>query len=177
MTPGQRLDHPDADSPGIGNGSPFSPEPLLLPPSEDDTGSGEAPQSAMTEEVAVLTARAEKKWNQLDVDGSGELDGEEVLALAEWVWCSFHPANRIHHPECLDPYPWFGRNHPDCALHDLVFGIQCPVWCSLNPEEAKREQRPTNHRANLSSKRKICGSSPYLYRTSYRSERTCCSYL
>ena len=45
--------------------------------------------------AAAMSARAEKKWNQLDVDSSGQLDGEEVLALAEWVWCSFRPGESI----------------------------------------------------------------------------------
>ena len=45
--------------------------------------------------LAELSTRAEKKWNQLDVDESGRLDGDEVMALAEWVWCSFRPEERI----------------------------------------------------------------------------------
>lgn len=36
-------------------------------------------------------ARAEKKWNQLDLDHNGALEGDELLKLAEWVWTSFHP--------------------------------------------------------------------------------------
>ena len=34
-------------------------------------------------EVAAMSARAQKKWDQLDVDGSDRLDGDEVLALGE----------------------------------------------------------------------------------------------
>ena len=48
-----------------------------------------------TAEIEVLSARAQKKWNELDVDGSEELDGEEVLVLAEWVWSSFRPGQTI----------------------------------------------------------------------------------
>ena len=45
--------------------------------------------------MAVLSGRAQKKWDELDVDGSEELDGEEVLVLAEWVWSSFRPGQVI----------------------------------------------------------------------------------
>ena len=45
--------------------------------------------------MMVLGARAQKKWDELDVDGSDELDGDEVLALAEWVWGSFRPGQTI----------------------------------------------------------------------------------
>jgi len=34
------------------------------------------------------------KFAELDSDGSGELEGAEILALAEWVWCSFNPDKR-----------------------------------------------------------------------------------
>ena len=46
-------------------------------------------------QVAQMSAQAEKKWEELDVDESGRLDGDEVMALAEWVWCSFRPEERI----------------------------------------------------------------------------------
>ena len=56
---------------------------------------GEEEEDAVRRHVAVLSGRAQKKWNELDVDGSEELDGEEVLALAEWVWSSFRPGQVI----------------------------------------------------------------------------------
>ena len=43
----------------------------------------------------VISARAEAKWNELDVDQSGTLEGEEVAVLAEWVWCGFRPGQKI----------------------------------------------------------------------------------
>ena len=46
-------------------------------------------------EVGVLSGRAEKKWNQLDVDSNGYLDSKEAEELAEWVWCSFRPGRAI----------------------------------------------------------------------------------
>jgi len=48
------------------------------------------------DEIMVLSARAQKKWDQLDVDGSDTLEGEEVMVLAEWVWCSFRPGHQIN---------------------------------------------------------------------------------
>jgi len=63
-------------------------------------GGEEAPDSppvedTRSEEVKALSVRAQKKWSQLDVDDNGYLDGEEALALAEWVWCSFRPGQAI----------------------------------------------------------------------------------
>ena len=43
----------------------------------------------MAEKLFAINAR--KKFQQLDTDGSGYLEGEELLHLAEWVWSSFHP--------------------------------------------------------------------------------------
>jgi len=40
-------------------------------------------------------ARAQKKFNKLDTDGSGNLEEAELNALAEWVWCSFNPKQVI----------------------------------------------------------------------------------
>ena len=36
-------------------------------------------------------ARAATKFAQLDADGSGALAGEELAALSEWAFASFHP--------------------------------------------------------------------------------------
>ena len=48
------------------------------------------------QQVATLSKEAQAKWDELDVDSSGELDGNEVMALAEWVWCSFRPGQKIN---------------------------------------------------------------------------------
>ena len=56
---------------------------------------GEEEEDAVRRHVAVLSGRAQKKWNELDVDGSEELDGEEVVVLGEWVWSSFRPGQTI----------------------------------------------------------------------------------
>ena len=41
--------------------------------------------------VEVVKGDAEAKFTELDTDKSGHLDQDELLSLAEWVWCSFHP--------------------------------------------------------------------------------------
>ena len=38
--------------------------------------------------------RARKKFDQLDEDSSGLLEGDELLRLAEWLWSSFHPGGK-----------------------------------------------------------------------------------
>ena len=32
---------------------------------------------------------------EIDIDHSGEIDGDEIYVLAEWVWCSFNPGKEI----------------------------------------------------------------------------------
>jgi len=41
--------------------------------------------------VDKLVRRAHKKFDQLDKNGNGLLEGEELTALGDWVWSSFHP--------------------------------------------------------------------------------------
>jgi hypothetical protein len=68
----------------------FSMAPLV---SRSSSRASQRSQLAATpkQKVAQLTQRAQKKWNQLDVDQSGCLEASEVLALATWVWRSLHP--------------------------------------------------------------------------------------
>ena len=40
-------------------------------------------------------ARAQKKFKDLDTDNSGKLEANEIDVLAEWVWCSFNPKQKI----------------------------------------------------------------------------------
>ena len=42
-------------------------------------------------EVSEALRKAQAKFNELDVDGSGELDGQELTALCDYVWTSFNP--------------------------------------------------------------------------------------
>ena len=58
-------------------------------------------QSASLDPMAVYSARAENKWDQMESDsvlgsGGGYLESDdEVSALAEWVWSSFRPEQSI----------------------------------------------------------------------------------
>jgi hypothetical protein len=46
--------------------------------------------------------RAKKKFAQMDVDGNGVLDGDELLNLADWIFGSFHPGGERLDPEAKD---------------------------------------------------------------------------
>ena len=39
-----------------------------------------------------LLARAKDKFEELDTNRDGVLDGDEILELTNWVWWSFHPS-------------------------------------------------------------------------------------
>ena len=41
-------------------------------------------------QVYVMSARAQKKFRQLDTNDNSTLERREVRLLAEWVWSSFH---------------------------------------------------------------------------------------
>ena len=43
----------------------------------------------------IRSQAAKRQWTKLDVDESGTLEEEEVLVLAEWVWCSVNPGMKI----------------------------------------------------------------------------------
>ena len=58
---------------------------------EEDGGEEEEGRASAVKDWSLL--RAQMKFDRLDVDGSGYLEGDEVLTLAEWVWSSFHPEN------------------------------------------------------------------------------------
>ena len=45
--------------------------------------------------IEAMTQAAAEKFAELDVDGSGKLDIDELGALAEWVWGTFHPGQKI----------------------------------------------------------------------------------
>ena len=45
-------------------------------------------------ELEIARKRAKKKWDQLDADGNGVLEGDELNGLAEWVWTAFHPGGK-----------------------------------------------------------------------------------
>jgi Ca2+-binding EF-hand superfamily protein len=45
--------------------------------------------------VEKLIRRAHKKFDQLDKNGNGLLEGEELTALGNWVYESFHPGQKL----------------------------------------------------------------------------------
>merc|ERR1712166_1547041 len=45
--------------------------------------------------VDQLTKRARAKFHQLDRNKNGLLEGEELSALGNWVWSSFHPGSKL----------------------------------------------------------------------------------
>ena len=45
--------------------------------------------------VFAMSARAQKKWDELDTDHNDKLDGDEVFALAQWVYSSFRPGQQV----------------------------------------------------------------------------------
>ena len=59
-----------------------------LPPGTDRQSCVILFRSSSSQELALDSARV--KFDSLDVDGNGVLEGNEVLALADWVWDSFH---------------------------------------------------------------------------------------
>ena len=60
---------------------------------EEDANAADSLRS-FQEPAGRLGARAMKKFNQLDADGNGVLEGEELAGLAEWVWMSFHEGSQ-----------------------------------------------------------------------------------
>eukprot|EP00945_MAST-04E_sp_MAST-4E-sp1_P000381 g381.t1 len=58
---------------------------LMIPP---------PPPDGPTMELEIARKRAKKKWDQLDADGNGVLEGDELNGLAEWVWTAFHPGGK-----------------------------------------------------------------------------------
>jgi hypothetical protein len=51
-------------------------------------------QYSDSKELMQAVAKARKMFDQMDADGNGVLQGAELLALAEWVWSSFHPGGK-----------------------------------------------------------------------------------
>jgi hypothetical protein len=45
-------------------------------------------------DLATTSARARKKFAEFDANHDGVIDKDEAVALAEWVWSSFHPGGQ-----------------------------------------------------------------------------------
>ena len=71
----------------------------------------------------LLNSRALKKWNMLDRNMNNTLEGEELLALAEWVWCSFRPG------QVGDGEAWGGFVVGELPKSCLVQGPGCAMVC------------------------------------------------
>jgi len=50
--------------------------------------------------LEMLKGDAAAKFNELDEDASGHLEGKEISLLAQWVWQSFHPDEKINEDQC-----------------------------------------------------------------------------
>ena len=85
--PGEAAEHVAMDVPADGVPSSLrEPEGDMMEyPCEPDGDDWTPP------EVDGMVVRARKKFDLLDADGSGMLDGAELEKLAHWVWSSFHP--------------------------------------------------------------------------------------
>ena len=59
----------------------------------DEPGGGAADVIGAAEMDKTLV-RARKKFDRLDVNGNGVLDGDELVELSDWLWSSFHPGGR-----------------------------------------------------------------------------------
>eukprot|EP00658_Telonema_sp_P-2_P067459 TRINITY_DN5637_c0_g1_i5.p1 TRINITY_DN5637_c0_g1~~TRINITY_DN5637_c0_g1_i5.p1 ORF type:complete len:614 (-),score=155.45 TRINITY_DN5637_c0_g1_i5:62-1903(-) len=70
---------------------PTSSIGLNRQPGPADLAVPDTARHLISADAGKMVARAHKKFNQLDVDGSGVLEGAELEALGEWVWSSFHP--------------------------------------------------------------------------------------
>jgi len=51
----------------------------------------ELPDYSNDPELEKQIKRARKKFTQMDVDGNGVLNGDELVKLSLWVFDSFHP--------------------------------------------------------------------------------------
>ena len=58
------------------------------------------PQPSVAEQKQL--ARARKKFQQMDKDGNGMIEGEELDTLAKWLFESFHPGGTAVPPEVIE---------------------------------------------------------------------------
>ena len=70
----------------------------------------------------IMAEKVRKKFDQMDWNGNGMLEGEELLALADWVFASFNPGKEVRDQSSLPP------------LH-LQCGLQCCYMslCYMSP--------------------------------------------
>ena len=66
-------------------------QPRVVPAVSDVLEGVETGDSSDELVMDRMVMRAQKKFDKLDANGNGVLEGDELLGLAEWVWSSFHP--------------------------------------------------------------------------------------
>ena len=54
--------------------------------------------------VIKMLRVARKKFDQLDANGNGLLEGYEIDALADWVWSRFHPGGEPLSDEQMEDF-------------------------------------------------------------------------
>ena len=68
------------------------PASALKQPGASHTAPPQALDAAQsTVHGGQLLVRAKKKFDKLDADGNGVLEGAEIVALSDWLWSMFHP--------------------------------------------------------------------------------------
>ena len=79
-----------------------SPEPVIVETFEEVSAVAHSPQGLNNDdrierdvEMAIARDLADREWSRLDVDDRNRLQGDDITALAEWVWCSFRPRHSI----------------------------------------------------------------------------------
>ena len=58
---------------------------------DTDSGYPVEQKQSFDEHVDEVIEMAKLKFKELDLDGNGVLDGEDIALLGDWVWSSFHP--------------------------------------------------------------------------------------
>ena len=90
--PGEEGEADGADADAAAPGEAAGP----APPAEDD--------------LTGIMADARAKFDELDANGSGTLEGDELIGLGEWIWTAFHPGGRmVSNEDFVSHYAW--RKH------------------------------------------------------------------
>eukprot|EP00656_Telonema_subtile_P031393 TRINITY_DN3435_c0_g1_i5.p1 TRINITY_DN3435_c0_g1~~TRINITY_DN3435_c0_g1_i5.p1 ORF type:complete len:602 (+),score=174.59 TRINITY_DN3435_c0_g1_i5:61-1866(+) len=77
------------------------------------------PKAAGEQEQKSVLVRAKHRFDKLDADGNGVIDGTEVLELTNWLWWAFHPGG--------EPLTDQQRNDVACTLLLSLIHISEPT--------------------------------------------------
>ena len=114
------------------------------------------PLVAASVEVNRALIRARKKFDKLDINQNGLLEGDELLELAEWVWSSFHPGGEplSGEQQAAEVIKLMGRLDEDAdgVMSFDEFGEWFEKTCA-SVEKFRRglAQRRTDNRSSASS--------------------------